>query len=108
MEKSLKRVSRFGKIMGVLMMVFGGISALSGLTTIVGAIPGVISVWLGYLLFQSGKEADVYLTEPSQKNKDNIIIGFSKFLFISAVLMIVGLVLIIPVTFFIATMSVTM
>lgn len=108
MEKSLKRVSRFGKIMGVLMMVFGGISALSGLTTIVGAIPGVISVWLGYLLFQSGKEADVYLADPSQENKDNIVIGFSKFLFISAVLMIVSMILIIPLGFFTAVISLNM
>ena len=96
MEKSLKRVSKFGKIMGVLMMISGVISAISGIITIIGAIPGVITAWLGYLLFQSGKEADEYLSNQTTENKEKILISFSKYLYISGILFVVGLALLIP------------
>lgn len=96
MEKSLKRVSKFGKIMGVLMMISGVISAISGIITIVGAIPGVVTAWLGYLLFQSGKEADEYLTHQTAEHKEKIIVSFSKYLFISGILFVVGIALLIP------------
>ncbi|AJD93377.1 hypothetical protein JMA_40590 (plasmid) [Jeotgalibacillus malaysiensis] len=100
MEKSFKRVSRFGKILGVLMMVSGVLSALSGIMTIVGAIPGAITVWLGYLIFQSGKEADEYLTHQTEEHKEKIIVSFSKYLYISGIMLVVSLALLIPAILF--------
>lgn len=106
MEKSLKRVSKFGKIMGVLMMISGGISAILGIITIIGAIPGVITVWLGYLIFQSGKEADEYLTHQTEEYKEKIIVSFSKYLYISGIMLVVGLALLIPAILFMGLLGV--
>lgn len=90
MDKSFKRVSTWGKVFGILMMISGGISALSGIFAMgVGAIPGIISIWLGYLLFQSGKDADVYINDPTLENKDRIVVGYAKYLFISGIMICV-------------------
>lgn len=96
MEKNLKRVSRYGKLMGVIMMVSGLLSAVPGLMTIVGAIPGLVSIWLGYLMFKSGKEADEYMKHQTDEHKEKILVNFSTFVFTQAILMIVGLALMIP------------
>jgi len=94
MDKNFKRVATWGKVLGILMMVTGAISAVTGLTGfLVGAIPGLINVWLGYLLFQSGKEADAYLSDPSQESKDRIVVSYAKYILILGIMSIAGFVI---------------
>ncbi len=57
-QKGLQRIATWGKVMGIVMMITGGIAALSGLIYfIVGAIPGAITVFLGYLTYKTGAAA---------------------------------------------------
>lgn len=101
MEKSLKRVSKYGKIMGILMMISGGISALTAIMTVIGAIPGALTVWVGYLLFQSGKQADEYLKTAAVESKEQIVKSFSTFLYVQGILSIVSIALIVPTVIFV-------
>ena len=58
LEKSISRISTWGKFTGILNIIFGGLGAFFGLFAyIVGAIPGVVQVVLGVFLYQIGKQA---------------------------------------------------
>lgn len=93
---SLKRISTWGKILGVLMMIFGGIYALLGLFAfIVGAIPGLVSAFMGYLLFKSGQAAEQFLQNQTEQALSDLIDNYAKFLLIQGILMIVSVVIVV-------------
>ncbi|MCW1927288.1 DUF5362 family protein [Bhargavaea beijingensis] len=57
-QKGLQRIALWGKVTGIAMMITGGIYAFFGLFYfIVGAIPGGITLFMGYLIYKTGKSA---------------------------------------------------
>ena len=59
-QKGLQRIALWGKVTGIAMMITGGIYAFFGLFYfIVGAIPGGITLFMGYLIYKTGKSAAV-------------------------------------------------
>jgi|SRR5690625_2442805 len=94
-EKVLARIALWGRLMGILMMVLGAISALGGLTLfIVGAIPGIATVWMGWELYQSGSSAKKLAGSGSQEDLEALLEGYSKYLLINGILIIVSLVMV--------------
>ena len=88
--QSLKRISTWGKILGILMMIAGGLSALSGLFAfVVGAIPGLVTVFMGYLLFKTGKDAQNFLETQSEEDIASLLDNYAKYLFVNGILLIV-------------------
>lgn len=93
-NKDLKRIALWGKIMGILMMISGAFSAIGGLFVfIIGAIPGVISIILGYYQFKTGDSAKRFIETEREEDIASIIQYYGKFLFLQAIMMLVGIVI---------------
>lgn len=91
--KTIKRISTWGKIVGIISMIFGILSALGGLFLfIVGAIPGLISTYLGYLIYKTGRAAGEYLEQESDEAIVEMLEAYSKYLLVSGILVIISLV----------------
>ncbi len=93
-HQGLKTLARWGKITGIFYMVAGGLSALAGLIAfIVGAIPGLIGAWMGYLLFNAAKSAEriAYEGTGNENELDVLIESIGKYLMVNGVLIIVGI-----------------
>lgn len=94
--ESLKRISTWGKILGILMMIAGGLSALSGIFAfVIGAIPGLVTTFMGYLLFKTGKDAQEFLESQSEESIASLLDNYAKYLFLNGILLIITLVLVI-------------
>lgn len=92
-QRGLKTVARWGKITGIMIMITGSISALIGLLSfIIGAIPGAILTWTGFLIIKSAKSADNLTYEWNEEELDNLIESYGKFLMINGVLIIISIV----------------
>lgn len=89
-EQSLRRIVTWGKILGVVLMIFGGINALLGLFAfIVGAIPGVIMIYLGYLVFRSGKNAAEFIETKENVALADLLDNYGKFLMVQGIVLFV-------------------
>lgn len=89
-EKTMKRISSWGRVLGVIMMITGALSALSGLLFfVVGAIPGAFSAFMGYLIFKTGKSAQQFLETESEESIYELLDEYAKYLFVQGILLIV-------------------
>jgi len=94
--ESLKKISRWGKFLGYIFMIFGAFSALGGLfAMVVGAIPGVLQVFLGLYLYRSAKEADKLLHQMDENAIGKILDNYAKFLKLNGILMIISFIIMI-------------
>lgn len=94
-RRILKRISTWGKVSGIITMIIGAIHALLGLFAfIVGAIPGIITLILGYFMFKSGKEAGDYLMSESEYSLESLLDSYGKYLLTTGILMIISIVLV--------------
>lgn len=95
-KQTMKRISTWGKVLGIISMISGGISAVIGMFAfVIGAIPGVITVIIGYYLYKTGKSAAEYLLSEDESSIENLLESYAKYLFIQGILLIVGLALVI-------------
>lgn len=89
--KMMKRISTWGKILGIGTMVAGGVSALFGLfAMIIGAIPGLVTAVLGYFIYQTGKSAGEYLETQNDGAIASILNSYSKYVYLSGLMFIVS------------------
>lgn len=96
MQKDLQTISKWGKFLGYVMIVMGALSALSGLFAfLVGAIPGIIMIFLGLYLLRSAKQADVLLRQYDEYALSEMLSNYAKFLKLNGIYMIVSLVLVV-------------
>lgn len=104
-EQSLQRIVTWGKILGILFMIMGGLNALMGLFAfIIGAIPGVIMVYLGYLIYRTGKNAEEFIETKENASLAELLDNYGKYLFVQGILMFIsiGLMIIGFIIFFIS------
>lgn len=88
----LLRISKWGKIVGIIMFIYGLISTIAGLFIfIVGAIPGLLSMYLAHLLFETGKKADEYLDSELDYKLYDMLDNFGKYLLITGILLIIDI-----------------
>lgn len=102
-EQSLQRIATWGKILGILFMIFGGINALFGLFAfIIGAIPGAIMVYLGYLIFRTGKSAETFINTKENVALADLLDNYGKYLMIQGILVFIylGLLVLMFIFFF--------
>nr|WP_295974177.1 DUF5362 family protein [uncultured Bacillus sp.] len=94
MQTHINSIAKWGKFLGYVYIIVGAIYALFGLFAfIVGAIPGVIMIFLGIFLLRAGKEADNLLREYEEQPMAEMLNNISKFLKVTGILMIIGFVL---------------
>ena len=93
LASSLQKISTWGKVVGILMMIGGGLSALSGLVFfVIGAVPGLIIVWLGYLLFKISKDADVLKHQYDAFAQTSLYKNLGTFLQVQGILAIISII----------------
>lgn len=93
-NKYLSRVAFWGKFLGITMIVLYVISVLLGLRTIVGAIPGIVGIFTGYFLYQTGKQAGFMKDGLGETSELQLYDNLGKFLLISGILFIIGFILV--------------
>lgn len=94
-EQTMRRISLWGKVLGILMMITGVLSALGGIFAfVVGAIPGLVTAFMGYLLFKTGKDAGAFLESNSEEALGSLLDNYAKYLLINGILLIVSFVVI--------------
>lgn len=92
----LERMRKWVNIVGIVYIIMGSLSALTGLMAfVVGAIPGAITVFLGIKLLGVKKAADRILMQQSATPEDmNLMISeYASFFMTQGILMIVGFAL---------------
>jgi len=91
-EQTFKRISTWGRALGIFMMITGGISALFGLTFfVIGSIPGLITAYLGYLVYKTGKSAKSFIQKQDEESLNTLLEGYAKYLLVNGILLIVSL-----------------
>src|SRR5699024_5968351 len=88
--KYFNRIHFWGKFAGIITILYGIIKVIQSLTSIVGPIPGIISILLGIYLYKSGEQAKHFLkTDRQDINPLNLFLKYyGLFLFISGLLII--------------------
>lgn len=98
--KIIKRVSTWGKILGITTVISGIFNAIIGLIFFIfGAVPGIISIYLGYQIYKTGRAAGEYLTFENEDSILALLESYSKYLIVSGVLMLISLVIALLVMF---------
>ncbi|MFD2115758.1 DUF5362 family protein [Paenibacillus yanchengensis] len=93
---TLRGIQKWGKFVGWFTVVMGVISALFGLLAfVVGAIPGVISIFLGLFLIRSAESAGRLVLEYDTGQMDGLFDNYKKYLKLQGILMIINLVVLI-------------
>lgn len=93
MQAHLNSIAKWGKFLGYVYIVVGAIDALFGLFAfVVGAIPGVIMIFLGLFLLRAGKEAENLLREYDERPLTELLNNFAKYLKVMGILFIIGIV----------------
>ncbi|MRX74436.1 hypothetical protein GJU40_20195 [Bacillus lacus] len=94
MQESLRNISKWGAFLGYLFIILGGLYALVGLFLfIVGAIPGIISIFLGIYILRSARQAKDLLQEYEEKALAELMLNYAKFLRLLGILMAIGLII---------------
>lgn len=93
-EQTIKRISTWGKFLGILFMIVGGISAVLGLFAfVVGAIPGVLTIIMGYFIFSTGRHASDYLENNSEASLDGLLGAYGNYLLLTGILAIIYIII---------------
>lgn len=91
---TIQRIAKWGKFTGIVTMICGAISALSGVFAfVVGAIPGLIIAWFGYLVYKTAEHASKYLHDKNQQHVEDILDMYGKLLKFYGIYMIFSVVL---------------
>jgi|HigsolmetaAR206D_1030411.scaffolds.fasta_scaffold00003_28 hypothetical protein len=94
----MKRISLWGRVIGIVTMITGGLSALVGLfALVIGAIPGIVSVYMGYLIYKTGRSAKEYLENQSSNAIEDLLKSYSTQLLTSGILLIISLIILLLV-----------
>ncbi|MFP4661864.1 MAG: DUF5362 family protein [Halanaerobiales bacterium] len=95
-REQLQETSKWVGFVGVMTIIFGALSALSGLFAfVVGAIPGIIMIILGVKLRNVKKEADRMLAmdEADEASLYDLFENLNTYFKIQGILIIVSLVM---------------
>jgi len=94
--KDIKRVGLWGRLVGSVLVVYGGILVIQGIFIYVAAaVPGVITIMMGRYIHESGKEAQEILRS-NGKNigaVDYLLKNLSLFLLLTGILMLLAIIL---------------
>ncbi|SIT71942.1 DUF5362 family protein [Edaphobacillus lindanitolerans] len=92
-QKGIQRIATWGKVMGIIMMIGGALSAIGGLFYfIVGAIPGALSVFLGWLVYKTGDAATAIRRSGDTRALGDLLHNYGLYLFISFIMLVVTVV----------------
>ncbi|GAJ98151.1 DUF5362 family protein [Geomicrobium sp. JCM 19055] len=95
-DAHLPRIALWGRVLGVILIVSGAFSAISGVFAfVIGAIPGIITVVLGVFLFQSGSAAKQLEDSGDPAELNNILIHFGRYLLWNSIMAIIAIAFVI-------------
>lgn|GEM_PF-1191192 len=97
-ELKLEQLSKWMGFVGIVTIIGGVISAISGFFAfVIGALPGIISIIMGVLLRKAKKHADAILFEDAVErysaNFSKLVGSLNAYFKIMSILIIIGLVL---------------
>lgn len=100
-QKGLQRIATWGKVTGIAMMITGGIYAFFGLFYfIVGAIPGGITLFMGYLIFKTGKAATIIREGGDSRALSELLHNYGLYLMTMFILVAIGIGMFLLMLFF--------
>ncbi|RQD74200.1 MAG: hypothetical protein D5R97_08150 [Candidatus Syntrophonatronum acetioxidans] len=89
-EHKLTEMKNWAGFLGIMLIISGILSALSGLVMfIVGAIPGIITIILGLKLREAKKYAEEFLHSQDQEDLNSLITSLGSFFKIQGILIII-------------------
>lgn len=92
MNKTLISISKWGKATGILFIIMGAITALSGaFFFLIGAVPGVLQIISGIFLMRSAKEAGQMAEQNSGQSEDLMLENYAKFVKMQGIYLIVSI-----------------
>ncbi|MCY8423950.1 DUF5362 family protein [Bacillus vallismortis] len=92
MNKTLVSISKWGKATGILFIIMGALTALSGaFFFLIGAVPGVLQIIAGIFLMRSAKEAGQMAEHNSEQSKDFMLENYAKFVKMQGIYLIVSI-----------------
>ncbi|MBO1001928.1 DUF5362 family protein [Pseudogracilibacillus auburnensis] len=104
--KHLRRISFWGRFLGAVIGIAGVIVAIQGLfTTVIGVIPGLVTLLLAHFIFHSGARANKFLKSERHDVKalDELLNNVSYFLLINGILLITSIIF--YIVFFLLTVE---
>lgn len=91
---TMKRISQWGKFTGILTMIWGALTAVSGLPLLlIGAIPGLLITWFGYIVYKTAENASKYQHDNKEEHIEDILDSYGKLLKFFGIYTIVSIVL---------------
>lgn len=95
--KYFKRIHFWGKVAGILTMLYGVLKIFQSLSSIAGPIPGILSILLGLCIYKSGEAAKHFLKSDRQDvvQLNRLLNYYGLFLLISGLLLIMMLLVIV-------------
>lgn len=91
-EDSLRSIAKWGTFLGYVFIITGVLSALSGLFIfLVGAIPGLVNIFLGLFLLRSGKHASHLCKNYHEAELSGLLENYAKYLKVHGILFVVTL-----------------
>lgn len=107
---TMGRIAGWGRFVGMTTMIIGGIYGVIGLFAfIVGAIPGGVMFFMGFLLFKMGTSAKRYLESGNERSIGELLDSLGSYILLQGVLLIIVLGLyLVMILFFIATLFMIM
>ena len=92
MNKTLISISKWGKATGILFIIMGAITALSGaFFFLIGAVPGVLQIISGIFLMRSAREAGQMAEHNSGQSEDLMLENYEKFVKMQGIYLIVSI-----------------
>ncbi|CAN2248595.1 DUF5362 family protein [Bacillus vallismortis] len=92
MNKTLVSISKWGKATGILFIIMGALTALSGaFFFLIGAVPGVLQIIAGIFLMRSAKEAGQMAEHNSEQSEDLMLENYAKFVKMQGIYLIVSI-----------------
>ncbi|AWX23081.1 hypothetical protein BN2127_JRS9_00045 [Bacillus subtilis] len=92
MNKTLISISKWGKATGILFIIMGAITALSGaFFFLIGAVPGVLQIISGIFLMRSAREAGQMAEYNSGQSEDLMLENYAKFVKMQGIYLIVSI-----------------
>ncbi|MCY8105275.1 DUF5362 family protein [Bacillus mojavensis] len=91
-NKTLISISKWGKATGILFIIMGAFTALSGaFFFLIGAVPGVLQIISGIFLMRSAKEAGLMAEKHSGQSEDLMLENYAKFVKMQGIYLIVSI-----------------